>query len=162
MQDEIYWVDGAKALSSAIFGTIFLLVAMTCVTLQYWLMALLLFVPAVAFLRITCICGCRIRISKDGISKSFLGSVQQSLTWQQIPELWVLGTKVFGNREKYTGTLYLCFCTEAMSEDALFDTILNWPPKKIPHLVVTPGRLEQIQLLSEKRIQKFNVPENKK
>lgn len=86
-----------------------------------------------AFLYILFLYGSTLRISSQGIRKEFLFLPLKTLSWDEIAEVGVLGTKIFngGSYRKKPGRRYIYFSEKELDDDARFKMALEWPPRNL-------------------------------
>ena len=120
--------------------------------------ALLFIVIALLFLKVSLTAGAKVAIGPDGITRSVLGKTVLSFTWDEIAEVGVAGSRIFnkGNKEK-SGTLYIYFSKTPMDDQERFQMMLKWPPKDKIYLEHDKYRMDFIQVLYGKTIQKYNA-----
>lgn len=102
--------------------------------------------------------GSVISIGPEGISRSVLGKITKTLRWEEIAEVGVAGSKVFRqlNKQK-TGTMYIYFSEETMTEDERFQMMFNWPPKGKLYLQYKKPRIESIRAFWKGTITTYNT-----
>ena len=142
---------GATALATAVL-------AVTLMGLRRPVSALVFLVIAVVFGRIALETGAWIVVNPDGVSRRLFGRTAMSMTWDEMGEVGVAGARIFnkGNPDK-TGTLYIYFSRTPMTEEERFSMMLSWPPKDKLYLQHDKYRMDFIQSIYGRKIQKFNT-----
>lgn len=99
-----------------------------------------------------------ILIDEKGIHRLLPGMKSMSITWEEMKELGVCGTKVFnlGNKNK-TGRLYFYCSKRAMDDDEHFQMILQWPPKEQIYFSFSEKRLLFLENAAKRRIETYNT-----
>ncbi|MBT9777339.1 hypothetical protein GPL15_12575 [Clostridium sp. MCC353] len=120
--------------------------------------ALVFFLIALLFLKVSFTTGAKITINPDRITRSVLGKTTISFTWDEISEVGVAGSRIFnkGNKEK-SGTLYIYFSKTPMTDEERFQMMLKWPPKDKIYLEHDKYRMDFIQTMYGKKVQKYNT-----
>ncbi len=102
--------------------------------------------------------GAVIHVNEAGIYKSILGFVTVQWKWGEIHEMGVCGTKVFNiHHTEKVGSLYIYLSRNTLNEQERFDMIFNWPPKDKVYFVYNKKYLKALQMLSEGKIETYNV-----
>lgn len=122
-----------------------------------WAGAVLFLIIALLFLAVAVINGSVITVDPSGIRKRFLSFSLGSLSWEEVAEVGVIGTRVFFRRPNRTGTRYIYFSPEPLDENKRFRLALEWPPRKGFYLQYTEKRLEAVHLLWTKEIETYNA-----
>ena len=91
------------------------------------------------------------------MKRHFIWRKALEMNWDEVDEWGIVGTRLFTKIGEYTGTKYLYFSREEMSEDERFRMCLNWPPKDKIYIVYTPKRLEYVMQNIEKQPVYYNV-----
>ena len=120
--------------------------------------ALVFFVIALLFFKVSLTAGAIITINPNGINRSVLGKVRNTFTWDEISEVGVAGSRIFnkGNKEK-SGTLYIYFSKTPMTDEERFQMMLKWPPKDKIYLEHDKYRMDFIQTMYGKKVQTYNT-----
>lgn len=122
------------------------------------LSALVFLAVAALFLAVSLVFGATVTLDESGVRRSVLGRVTRSLTWEEIAEVGVAGTKVFNRGSpKKTGSLYIYFSPAAMTEEERFEMILTWPPRDKLFLLHNKKRMDAVQLLWNSKVQTYNA-----
>lgn len=112
---------------------------------------------AVLYLSAALLNGARIEIDATGISRKVFCFPLQHVSWAEVREVGICGVKVFNRRRPdKTGTLYVYFSLENMTDDDRFQMILRWPPKQI-WFAYSSSRLQEIAPFWEKEIITYNT-----
>lgn len=120
--------------------------------------ALVFFLIALVFLYTVFLSASIIILDEDGVSCSFLGFSRRCLSWSDIAEVGVLGTKVFNrSNPNKTGEMYIYFSTKPLTDDECFRLGLKWPPHDMIYLLYTKERLQQVQLRWSSFIRTYNT-----
>lgn len=132
---------------------------------------------AAVFILVAAIYGRVVAISPEGVQSSLLGLARKSLTWDQIGEIGVVGTRVFNNANPHQGvggdkktirtvlysknpsigTPYIYFSPHALTDEQRFRLALEWPPRGMIFLRFSPDRIEKVQQLSLREIARYNA-----
>lgn len=120
--------------------------------------ALFFFGIALLFLKVSFTTGAKITISPEGITRSVLGKATKTLTWDEITEVGVAGSRIFnkGSKEK-CGTLYIYFSKTPMDDQERFQMMLKWPPKDKLYLQYDQYRMDFIQALYNQKVHTYNT-----
>ncbi len=113
-----------------------------------------------AFLYILFLYGSTLRISSQGIRKEFLFLPLKTLSWDEIAEVGVLGTKIFngGSYRKKPGRRYIYFSEKELDDDARFKMALEWPPRNGElFCIFTKDNYAHIEMLWGHAIEKYNA-----
>lgn len=125
-----FFVNPFKACTAlAVF--LFLTVISVClVTIREYIGAAVFFVVGLLFVPPILQYGRVVTTDSNGVSAAFLGRIMLKFSWNELAEVGVAGSRVFGSRDgKKPGTLYLYFSPSVMTEKEKFDMILKFPPK---------------------------------
>lgn len=101
--------------------------------------------------------GSRITVCVDGIYCSWAGIKKRFIPWDSMKEIGVFGSRLFPAGKNRTGTLYIYFSAQAMTEEERFQMVLHGPPKDKIVLQYTKERMEAVQLLWSSEIQTCNA-----
>lgn len=112
---------------------------------------------AIVFLVIGLNYSCVITIDASGVRKSLFGKTLRFLSWEQIQEAGVVGTKVFGSDEERTGTRFLYFSPVKLTDEERFDMVLKWPPKEQIYLEYGKERLDLVRMLYYGTIESYRA-----
>lgn len=120
--------------------------------------ALVFFFISLIFTKVSLTTGAKITINPEGVSRSVFGKVTKSFAWDQISEVGVAGSRIFakGNKEK-NGTLYIYFSQVPLTDQERFQMMLKWPPKDKIYLEHDKYRMDFIQTMYGKKVQKYNT-----
>lgn len=153
-----YFVSPFKLAVAACTSIFSFIIAGVQIYLGEGLAAILFLTIAILFLAVAAINGSVVAFSPSGVQKKLVFFTLSSLSWPDIKEVGVVGTRVFnGHHSERTGTRYIYFSTSSLSEEERFSLALKWPPKKMIYLQYSKARLETIQFLWEKRIDTYNA-----
>ncbi|MGB8451005.1 MAG: hypothetical protein WCD89_01610 [Anaerocolumna sp.] len=115
-------------------------------------------VIAFLFILLSLTYGTKITITEKGISSTILGKVKKSISWDKIAEISVAGTHILNPTNKNnTGTIYIIFSEEKLSDEQLFSILLKWPPKKRIYLKYSKEKLDMIQFYWSNQIHSYNI-----
>lgn len=139
--------------------TLFSLIMVGCLLYLGRTISIVVFaVIALLFFYMTMQNGAMITIDATGVTRSIVGRRRQSLTWQEIGEVGIAGTKVFRQKDsKKTGSLYIYLSPEALDEDGRFEMMLEWPPKDKLYLTYSPERIKDIQRHWSSKIKTYHA-----
>lgn len=117
----------------------------------FGIIALIFLYPAVIY-------GSVITIDSEGASCTFLGIPRKKITWDQVKEAGVIGTKVFNksNQDK-TGDMYLYFSPKELNDEERFALAMKWPPKDMVFLLHTRERTIWVQSVWSNKIHTYNT-----
>ena len=120
--------------------------------------AIILFAAGGIFACLALLNGATIHVDEAGIYKSIFGFVTVQWKWEEIHELGVCGTRVFNiHHPEKTGSLYIYFSRNKMNEQERFDMIFKWPPRDKVYFVYNKKHLKALQMLSDGKIEAYNV-----
>lgn len=114
----------------------------------------------IVFLYVMVMYGSVLHISGKGVRRVFLGFTLESLSWDQIREVGVVGVNVFNGtgKKKKPGRRYIYFSPEALDDESRFKLALEWPPGRgTLYCVYTQLHAEAIQFLWQKPFASFNA-----
>lgn len=154
-----YPVYVAKMLAGFVTFVVSGILGSTYIYTGKYLEAVFLWCIAIVFLVIGLNYSCIITIDHTGVSKSLCGKTIRHLSWSEIREVGVTGTKVFGDEKKNHGTLFIYFSPVALTEEERFSMALNWPPRKQIYLEYDQARIQFIQQLWANRIESYRTGE---
>ena len=150
-------VNKTFAVITALFAAVFLLAAVSLFLVGSWIGGGVCVLLAAIYVGIASRYGAVVRIEASGISRRALFRPRESYTWDELAEVGVFGTRLFHKAaSKKTGTLYLYFSTEAMTEEERFNMVLKWPPKQL-YFLFTQRNLELVQYFWDQKIVGFNT-----
>ncbi len=102
--------------------------------------------------------GSMVRVGNEGVFLSFLGVERKSMSWDEIVEVDVIGSRVLNRfNTKKCGTLYLVFSLEKLDDTKRFQMMLKWPPKDKIYVKFTKERLMEIQWYYASPVEKYNI-----
>lgn len=143
-------VSLATALTAAVLG--FSLIAIRPVS------AAVFFAISLLFLLVALSAGAMISVEPEGVRRQVLGKTTKFLSWEEIAEIGVAGSRIFAKSKKdKTGTLYIYLSERILTDEDRFQMMLNWPPKNQIYLQHTKARLDALQLHWSKKIQSYNA-----
>lgn len=154
---KIVHVDRVKWAALSAFSALFLVCSLSLFLVGNLVASVFCLFLAFVYAAAAALNGARICINADGISRRILWFPSKFFRWSQLQEVGVFGTKLFNQRNpNKTGTLYLYFATQAMTDDQRFQMVLRWPPRQI-YLAFHPDDLELIRLFWNGDIIGYNV-----
>lgn len=119
---------------------------------------LLFLVIAVVFLAIALINGSKLTVDEKGLSRTLFGKTLQHYSWDEIAEVGVVGTKVFGNDDKKdVGSRHLYFSKEHLSDEERFRMVLQWPPRNKLYMLYNTERLAAVQSYWSGKIETYKA-----
>lgn len=134
------------------------IVAVILTNLKDFIAALVFFIVAVIYFIVGINYFSFVSFDKNGVTLSVLGIKRRFFTWNEIAEAGVAGSKIFNKeKKKKTGTLYLYFSKEKMTENERFDMMLKFPPKDKIYLCYTEKRLKDIRWFFDGKLAYFNI-----
>lgn len=122
------------------------------------LSALIFGIIAVIFLFPAIIYGSIITVDEKGARCTFLGILRREISWSQVKETGVIGTKVFNksNKDK-TGDMYLYFSPKELTDNERFELGMKWPPRDMIFLLYTKERTTWVQSMWSNKIHTYNT-----
>lgn len=112
------------------------------------------------FVYIAFLYGSVLKVSSNGVEKVFLFISLKSLTWDEIAEIGVVGTKIFngGFFKKKPGRRYIYISEKELDGDSRFKMVLEWPPHNgIMYCIYNKENYEAFQFRWSNTIVKFNA-----
>ena len=160
MEEHRIMADPLKA--AAAIATCIVLSFLTWKSFQlgYPVMGVIFLLIAAVFLYILFLYGSVLHISAYGVRREFLFIPVQTLSWDQIREIGVVGTKVFNGtrKNKKTGRRYIYISPEKLTEDERFKMTLEWPPRNgTLYCIYSRAHADAIQFFWRKPIAAFNA-----
>lgn len=151
-----YRIDPVKS-GIALFTCVFSLIMLgTMCYLGEWAGAIAFILIFGVFARMLAIYGGRIKIDELGVHAIFLNK-KRSVLWQELKEVTVIGADPFKpHNSKRTGSRYLCFFPEMLSDQEKFKLALEWPPKDYLYLAYTKERLEVVRRFWQQEVGSYN------
>lgn len=101
---------------------------------------------AILFLIVGLNYACTISIDDTEIRRSLFGYPLRCLPWDQIHEIGIVGTKVFGNTDAKKNSLFIYISPNTLTDSSRFQMILQWPPKNQLYLEYSQAAFDVIQL----------------
>ena len=120
-----------KIITNGALSALFLFLGVYSLVLRFWALAAIFLVLGLIYLAITLIYAPTVTVSEAGVTKALFGKTLRSLSWEQVRQVSVIGTRVAAKPSKRGGTPFFLFLDRTMSEDDLFAVALKWPPKDI-------------------------------
>lgn len=145
-----------RCVLSAVSSIGLLAVAGASFYLHYWIAAAIFMVVGIIFAYMAVTYGAIIHIDDKGFTHKIFGFTIRHLDWNEVREIGVLSTKLYGNKGR-VDTLNIYMSPVKMTEDDCFNMVVRWPPTKISYLAYSKVRLEKIQILSDKPVKNFNT-----
>ena len=112
------------------------------------------------FLYIMFLYGSTLRVNSEGIRKEFLFIPLKTVSWDDIVEVGVLGTKIFngGAYKKKPGRRYIYFSEKELDGDTRFKMALEWPPLNGElFCIFTKDNYHHIEMQWGGTIEKYNA-----
>lgn len=152
-------VEFAVAMCTAVVAAV---IACCLIYISRPVSALVFFGISLLFFKVSATTGAKITIDPETITRSLFGRVTESFRWDEVVEVGVAGSRIFpkGNPNK-SGALYIYFSKTELTDDERFQMMLNWPPKDKLYLAHDKDRMDFIQVLYGKKIQKYNTGSTK-
>lgn len=158
MRSGNFYVDSNKLLISIITSSFCILIAICQMIINRPGSAVIFFAVALLFFLLSLTYGTKISITEQGISSSILGKVKKFISWDNIAEVCVAGTHILNTTNKNnTGTIYILFSEEKLSDEQLFAILLRWPPKNRIYLKYSKERYDLIQFYWSNTIRSYNI-----
>lgn len=158
MKCRKFFVDPTKLIISLITSFFCILLTICQVIINRPGSAVIFLVIALLFILLSLTYGTKIIITEKGISSTIFGKVKKSISWDKIAEISVAGTHILNQKNRNnTGTIYIIFSEEKLSDEQLFSTLLKWPPKKIIYMKYSKEKLDMIQFHWSNKVHSYNV-----
>lgn len=134
-----------------------LVIAIAMATIREYIGLLVFLLIAFVFIIVSNYSGSHLLIDKSVVKrKSLFGKVKE-FKMEEIKEIGVAGSKVINNGGgKKTGTVYIYFSKEELSDQDLFDMMLRWPPRDKLYMEYTAERARYVMSLWAGEIKKYN------
>ncbi|MDF2510749.1 MAG: hypothetical protein K0S04_615 [Herbinix sp.] len=153
-----YRIDTLKASVSTATVLFCFTIFVSLIIIHRFGSAAVFFLIGLIFIRPMLIYGTTISVEASGIRSFFLWKTLKFLSWEEITEVGVAGTRIFHKKDtKKTGTLYIYISKVALTDEDRFNMMLNFPPKDIIFLTYSKQRLDAIQMLFSNKIQTYNA-----
>lgn len=148
-------VRGAVSLATLVFLA---LIAILLAAIAEYLAAAVFMGVGLLFLPSVRQYGSVVRFEERGVSVAFLGRTRLSISWEEIAEVGVAGSRLFGrDTKKRPGTLYLYLSPVSMTEDERFQMMFRFPPKDKIALVFTDKAHNALRLYWSGEIHTYNA-----
>ncbi len=113
---------------------------------------------ALIFLGILPVFAARVTVDGKGVSRRFLGRASKAMTWDQVAEAGVAGTKVLKKQDSdRTGELYIYFSPVKMSDQERFEMMLKWPPRDKLFMYYTEKRIRAVETTCPVKLEYYNT-----
>ncbi len=153
-----YVVNPFKCVVAVTFAVIFFMLGAAMFSIKQPVPAVIFIVLGVVYTVAALINGAVVHVDEKGINKSVFGIVTMIFKWEEVNEIGICGTNAFNKHHpNKVGTLYIYISRNELDEQERFDMIFKWPPKDKIYLVYNKKHLEAIQMLSENKIEAYNV-----
>lgn len=156
-KDSLYIVNGTMLCFALVYFIFLMTIGSTLFYMGRIVSAIVFILIAIPFLYLIYQYGSVVSISRSGISLRFLWIKRREISWEDVAELDVIGSKVLTRNKKKCGTLYFIFSEEELDDAHRFDMMLNWPPKDKIYFKFTKERLLNIQWFYNRPVNKYNV-----
>lgn len=123
-----------------------------------WGSATIFLILAFIFGGVALLAGSMVHVSEKGLRRTTLGIKTKELSWAQVAEVGITGTKVFNQRHpEKTGSMFIYFSETHLTDEDRFNLMLKWPPMDKLYLLYTPQRFHAIQMLWDAKVETYNV-----
>lgn len=157
-KEKKYLVNNSMFVFAVVYIVLLVAVSIALVTIERYGSAVVFALISLPFFLIAFRYGSVVKVGKDGVSLSFLGIKRRFISWKNMAEVDVIGSKVLNrNNTKKCGTLYLIFSPEKLDDEKRFDMMLKWPPKDKIYLKFTKDRLMDLQWFYSNPVEKYNI-----
>ena len=154
---KTYIVHPLKCVVAMLTSIFSLVMTVVLIDLKAWLGVFVFGLIFSFFTGVAILYGARVRFDEQGVSRFFLWKRQRFFAWSEIKEISVVGLNVFKRpNSKRTGSRYVCFWRETMSEEERFRVALEWPPKDGIYMVYTPARIKSLRRYWTGQIEFYN------
>ena len=134
-----------------------LLSVLALLDVEYVMAAVFLFLSGIFiwyFLSIAAI----VRISAEGVERKSLLSGSLIVTWDDLKQVGILGTRAFPrSRMNRGGVKYIYFSRDVLNEEDLFRLILKWPSRDVPYVPYRRRNIDTVSLLWKGDIERYNT-----
>lgn len=139
------FVDKIKFTIASITAIVFLLLSILFFLMRLWILAVIALAGMVLYVFITAKNGSRVHVTNESLEVRLLWNTLQSVSWNEIREVGVCGTKVLKPAgSKWSGAKYIYFSKEKMDDDDRFDMCLKWPSKDMIYFRFNYKRIKKI------------------
>lgn len=151
-------VHPIKLTVSLFTSAVTLILSISAMTTKNIVAAVIFMAIALVFLGTCLVFGSVLTIDRDGVRRSFLGLTLRTLSWQEVAEIGVAGTKVLKKADSdRTGELYIYFSPVPLDDQARFEMMLKWPPQEQIFMYYTAARARAVMECTEKGIETYNA-----
>lgn len=146
-------------LSACVFTVVSgLTLGITFLTLKNWLGAVVMFAIAGLFIWQGFLYGPWVSITCEGIRKHIFGWTLKEISWSEIAEVGVVGTRVFNKLTPHkTGPMYIYFSPRKLTEEERFRLALDFPPRDMLYLLHNQEREDLVQNLWNTKLIGYNT-----
>lgn len=153
-----FMVDPGKMAVCCATGAGLCFLALAMFWIQKILPAVILVMLGLVYLAAAAFNGARITWDSSGVSQYVLWKKIRKFSWNEIAEVGIVGTKAFhAGAPQKTGRMYLYFSRETMDDNARFQMILRWPPRKQIYLLYQADRVESLRSKWSGPIETYNA-----
>ena len=147
------------------FSVLFCILAVSMLTVGKTDFALFFLVFILFFGAITAFYGSLVTVTREGFTQRFLFIPVRRLTWDEVKELGVLGSRPTfrskaaekSKRNKRPGILYFYVSPKELTEDERFDLVLKWPPFHLCFFRYSQKRFEVLQFMADRPMIEYNT-----
>lgn len=151
-------VNKLLAFLSLLSALAFMISAAALFSVSNYIFALFMLCMCLIFLHMAARNAQKIEIGEKGIRRSGMFLKEKAMSWEEIKEIGVIGTKAFRRFNKNSaGALYLYVSDQEMDDAERFRMILDWPPKDKIFFIFSRERADQINLFYPGRIVTYNT-----
>ncbi len=155
---KTFVIHPIKLAVSIATAVITLVLSISAIRMDRWVQGIIFAVISAVFFALTPIFGSTVTLSAEGVRRRFLGFLTRSLTWDEILEVGVAGTKVLKKAgSDRTGEMYIYFSPYRLDDQTRFEMMLKWPPRDQLYMLYTHNRLKYVSIHADRRIEKYNV-----
>lgn len=150
-------VNKTHAVFMALFAGAFLLASTSLIAVGSWIGGAACILMALIYLYLCAMYGSVVRIDHKGITCRTLLLPIKHYAWEELQEVGVFGANILkSGRYGKSGTLYLYFSTNTMTDEERFDMVLKGSFQQI-HFVYSSRALEIVQYYWEKPVVNFHA-----
>lgn len=156
-----YYVHAGKAIVSALCFLLLLFVCICFGASGAWIPCVISMLLSILFLAILFTYGARVHMNETGIRCRQFPFQKKEFQWQDLQEVGILGTHVFGSeRAKHRGEKFIYFSPSKYTEDDRFRMCLKWPPKDIIYMQYKQPRIQAVKKHWSEEVLLYNIGEH--
>ena len=156
--EQKFMVNKFKCAASAASAAAFILLAGAVLSIHRPGSALIFLLLGLVFAWIGLEAGSFLCLNEEGVSLQLFGKTRRHMSWDQIKEVGVAGTKVFNrSHPEKAGSIYIYFSPAEMTEDERFQMMLRWPSHSCLYMIYNEERFNAVQSRWNSHIETYNV-----